>query len=419
MSAKDELSRIYREELGRIVATLIRHVGDFSLAEEIAHDAFAAALERWPEQGVPERAAGWLVETARHKAIDLVRRRASLDKKLRALAIETAIEQSFLLREPEESEVEDDRLRLIFTCCHPALALEAQVALTLRTVGGLSTEEIARAFLVESTTMAQRLVRAKAKIKDAAIPYRVPPAEQLPERVGAVLSVVYLIFNEGYAATAGDELCRKDLCGEALRLGRLIELLLPEQRDARALLALMLLHDARRPARFDERGDLVLLEEQDRSRWDQDAIREGLSRTEAALRGSQGRAGSFALQAAIAACHARAARAADTDWPQIAALYGLLARAQPSPIVLLNQAVAIAMAFGPEAGLTALQTLEQEPALSQHHLLHAAVADLLRRRGRHQEALLRYRTALELCRNAPERRFLERRMAESERLAAS
>ncbi len=406
------LVRVYREQIGRIVATLIRVLGDFDLAEEIAHDAFAAALEQWPTSGAPDNPAGWLVQTARHKAIDEVRRRGIHKRKLQEARLETEVEGAFV-PEPEVSNaVEDDRLRLMFTCCHPALALDAQVALTLRTLGGLTTEEIARAFLIPSTTMAQRLVRAKGKIRDAKIPYRVPPAEEIPERLEPIMTVVYLVFTEGYAATQGDALIRRDLCAEAIRLGLLLERLLPAHAEIEGLCALMLLHDSRRDARQDEAGDLVLLEEQDRSRWDREEIEAGLRRTELALRHSAGAPGPFALQAAIVACHSRAPQASETDWPQIAALYEILARVSPSRVVLLNRAVALAMVHGPARGLAELETLGVSGDLDGYHLYHSARADFHRRLGDVLNAGAAYRRALALAQGEPERRFLARRLRE-------
>jgi RNA polymerase sigma-70 factor (ECF subfamily) len=393
---------LWRSDWGRILATLIRLVGDFQVAEDAAQEAFTAAVDQWRTSGVPESPRAWIIQTARHKAIDHIRRRARLEEKLEAYgAFQT-------LSEPEP-EISDDRLRLIFTCCHPALAIEAQVALTLRTLGGLETDEIARAFLVPEATMAQRLVRAKRKIRDARIPYSVPAASDMPERLDAVLTVIYLVFNEGYAPTRGETLVRTDLCAEAIRLGHLIRTLMAPRPPAESsgLLALMLLHDSRRAARLDDAGDLVVLEEQDRSRWDHRKIAEALPLVEAALRGGPG---PFALQAAIAALHCQAARPEDTDWPQIVGLYDVLARLQPSPIVSLNRAVAIAMANGPRAGLALIDALAAGGELEDYHLLHAARADLLRRIGDSGEAAKSYRRALALVSNESERRFLERRL---------
>jgi RNA polymerase sigma-70 factor, ECF subfamily len=404
----DAVARVFREESGRILATLIRLLGDFDLAEEVVQEAFATALERWPSDGVPRNPRAWLVSAARHKAIDVLRRRtrfAARRPELEALAL---LEETPDVLDQSGPAIDDDRLRLIFTCCHPALALEAQIALTLRTLGGLTTDEVARAFLVSEPTMAQRLVRAKHKIRAAGIPYRVPPDEILPERVAAVLATVYLIFNEGYAATSGETRIRQDLTGEAIRLGRLLARLMPNLTEVRALLALMLLHDARREARLDAEGDVVLLEDQDRTRWDRPQIAEGIALAEGAL--AEGGARPYALQAAIAALHAEAARADDTDWPQIAALYEVLARTQPTAVVRLNRAVAIGMAHGPSAGLALLDELDD--ALTDYHWLPAARADLLRRLGRWSEAAHEYRRALALAANAPERRFFERRIAE-------
>jgi RNA polymerase sigma-70 factor, ECF subfamily len=410
-ATRQAIEGLYRAESGRITATLIRLVGEFDLAEEAVHDAFEAALEQWPlgvDLGSPR---AWIIQTARNKAIDKIRRRAKHGEKARELSELMQLEAELAFEpEPEEGVVDDDRLRLIFTCCHPALAIEAQVALTLRTLCGLSTDEIARAFLVPAPTMAQRLVRAKAKIRDARIPYRIPAIDVLPERIEAVMAVVYLVFNEGYAATSGDALLRCELSREAIRLSRLLHRLMPAQREIRGLLSLMLLHDARRDARVDAEGSPVLLEDQDRTKWHAAQIAEGLAHLEAALRA--GPPGKYSLQAAISALHARAGRAVETDWAQIAALYELLERIEPTPIVALNRAVAIAMAEGPEQGLARVEQLEAAGELATYHLLHAARADLLRRLGRRDEARVAYTQALSLVTNEPERRFLARRLAE-------
>jgi RNA polymerase sigma-70 factor (ECF subfamily) len=408
LDAAAAVDAVYHSDWGRIVATLIRLVGEFDLAEEAAQDAFAAAVEQWPVSGVPDVPRAWIIQTARHKAIDRIRRRARFAQKLDRYVMAGA-SASVAAPDFDPDEIPDDRLRLIFTCCHPALALEAQVALTLRTLGGLETDEIARAFLVPPATMAQRLVRAKAKIRDARIPYTVPDAREMPARLGPVLTVIYLVFTEGYAATRGPELMRTDLCAEAIRLGRVVRTLLAPQPPAEAtgLLALMLLHDSRRDARLDDAGDVVLLEDQDRSRWNQAQIAEALPLVEEALRGGPG---PFALQAAIAALHCQAPRAEATDWPQIVRLYDVLARSQPSPIVALNRAIAVAMVDGPAAALKLIDALAGD--LDRYHLLHAARADMLRRLGASAEAARSYGRALELVTNAAERRFLERRLHE-------
>ena len=406
------LEEAYRSDWGRIVAILIKLFGDFDLAEEAAQEAFAAAADRWPESRVPEFPRAWLIQTARHKIIDRLRRQARFEEKIGSLPA-----SDLAAPEPADSgeEPSDERLRLIFTCCHPALAAEAQVALTLRTLCGLETDEIARAFLVPVPTMAQRLVRAKRKIRDAGIPYVVPEAAEFPARLGAVLTVIYLVFSEGYAATRGDRLIRTDLAVEAIRLGRLVRNLLSPATPAEAtgLLALMLLHDSRREARLDESGELVLLEDQDRSRWNRAQIAEALPLVEEALRSGPG---PFALEAAIAALHCQAARHEDTDWPQIVRLYDVLERLDPSPIVSLNRAVAVAMTEGPASGLMLIDRLSDTGELSGYHLLHAARADLLRRMSSHKEAARSYARALELATNDRERAYLERRLDEVRRL---
>ena len=405
---------MFREEQGRAVATLIRVTGDFDLAEEAVQDAFISALETWPQRGVPDNPGAWITTTARNRAIDRLRRRKRLVEKTEELGREAGVESELEAIDPGPSEdampIADDRLRLIFTCCHPALAMDARVALTLRTLGGLTTPEIARAFLVPEPTLAQRLVRAKRKIRDAGIPYRVPPAELLPERLDGVLRVLYLVFNEGYAASSGDSLIRRELCAEAIRLTRIVVSLLPDEPEARGLLALMLLHDARREARVGPNGEIVLLDDQDRSRWDDARIAEGQALVEGAL--AAGRPGTYQVQAAIAALHDEATTPADTDWAQIASLYGALQRLSPSPVVELNLAAAVAMADGPAVGLAMMDGLAASGELDTYPYLHAARADLLRRLERWSEAEIAYRRALALTTNAPERAFLEKRMAE-------
>jgi RNA polymerase sigma-70 factor (ECF subfamily) len=410
MDAVTAVEAVYRSDWGRIVATLIRLLGDFDLAEEYAQEAFAAALDQWPASGVPEFPRAWIVQTARHKAIDRFRRQTLFTEKIQSqLAHDRALEA----REPEDqtSEIPDERLRLIFTCCHPALAPEAQVALTLRTLCGLETDEIARAFLVPTATMAQRLVRAKRKIREARIPYAVPEASEIAERLDSVLTVIYLVFNEGYTATRGQRVIRTDLSAEAIRLGRLVRTLmsLRPPAEATALLALMLLHDARREARIDDAGDIVLLEEQDRGRWNQQQIGEALGLVQDSLRS---RPGPYALQAAIAAEHCKPRRAEDTNWREIVRLYDELERLEPSPIVSLNRAVAIAMAEGPQSGLALVDAIATNGDLDSYHLLHAARADLLRRIGSREEAAKSYLRALELVTNDGERRYLQRRLQE-------
>jgi len=403
-----DIGAVYRDERPRALATLIRLLGDFDLAEDALQEAFAAALQQWPREGAPHNPRAWLVSTARHKAIDHLRRQAGLQA--RAAEMAYLAEPAAAPAETAEEPFTDDLMRLIFTCCHPALALDAQVALTLKTLCGLTVDEIARAFLVAPTTMAQRLVRAKAKIRAARIPYEAPAAERLGDRLDGVLRVVYLVFNEGYAATSGDALVRRELCGEAIRLGRILRGLLPEAAEAAGLLGLMLLHDSRRAARLDAAGDVVVLEEQDRALWDQGQIAEGQALAHEALR--RGGGGFYALQAAIAALHAHAARPEDTDWPQISALYALLLRLYPSPVVALNHAAAVALGHRLERGLRLIEELEATGELASYHLLPAAKADILRRLGRRAEAAEAYEQALRLVTQAAERRYLERRLRE-------
>ena len=410
-AAHQLVDRLFREEQGRAVATLIRVLGDFDLAEEAVQDAFIAAIETWPTRGVPDNPGAWITTTARNRAIDRLRRRSRLTEKIEALGRE-ATESALGAIDPEPGEdamhISDDRLRLIFTCCHPALAMDARVALPLRTLGGLTTPEIARAFLLPETTLAQRLVRAKRKIRAAGIPYRVPPPELLPERLDGVLHVLYLVFNEGYSATSGDSLVRRELSSEAIRLARIVDQLLPGEPEVLGLLSLMLLHDARREARVGPDGALVLLEDQDRTRWDRERITEGQALARRAL--EMGRPGPYQVQAAIAALHDEAATAGDTDWPQIAILYRTLQAMTPSPVVDLNLAAAVAMADGPAIGLAMMDGIEASGDLDRYPYLHAGRADLLRRLARWSEAEAAYRRAIELTTNGTERAYLERRL---------
>ncbi|HEV8377180.1 MAG TPA: RNA polymerase sigma factor [Candidatus Polarisedimenticolia bacterium] len=425
---RQAIERVFREESGRILASLIRVFGDFDLSEDALQDALATALVRWKNDGVPENPAAWITTAARHRAIDLLRSRKARGEETRGRGFES--EPSYerqeaapgspraeedlitMLESRLDSPLEDDRLRLVFTCCHPALNREAQVALTLRTLGGLTTPEIARAFLIPPATLGQRLVRAKQKIREARIPYRVPPEDLLPERFPAVLVVLFLIFNEGYSATAGDDLIRRELCAEAIRLGRILVSLMPREAEALGLLALMLLQDSRRAARISPSGDLVLLEEQDRALWDREEIREGKEILETALR--MRRPGAYQIQAAIAALHSEAEQAGETDWPQITALYDTLLAIHPTPVVALNRAVAVAMADGPERGLVLIEEIQRTAALEDYPYLHAARADLLRRLGRVDEARSAYLQSLDRAGNAPERSFLRSRLASLE-----
>lgn len=408
VNASGAVEAVYREEWGRIVATLIALFRDFDLAEDCAQEAFTAASEQWPDAGVPQNPRAWIIQTARNKGIDRVRRASSYKEKLN-LYVASGFMPSAESPDYDNDDIPDDRLRLIFTCCHPALAVDSQVALTLRTLCGFETDEIARAFLLPATTLAQRIVRAKRKIRDAGIPYAVPETKDLGERLEAVLTVIYLAFNEGYVATKGDSLLRTELCSEAIRLARLVlQLIEPAvASEAKALLALMLLHDSRREARLDEAGDLIVLEEQDRGRWNKAQIEEALPLAQSALREHRG---TFALQAAVAAVHCRSARKEDTDWPQILVLYDELERLNSSPVVRLNKAVAVAMAEGPRNGLALIDALGDD--LDEYHLFHAAKADLLRRMGVREAAASSYRRALQLVTNASERRYLERRLRE-------
>ena len=409
-NSSDVLTEVFRREHGRLMAVLVRACGDFDLAEDALQDAAAEATRRWEIDGVPDNPSGWMVTVARRKAIDRIRRDQRFASRLNALGALFEAQEGITPAEDESDALGDDRLRLIFTCCHPAIAVDGQVALALRTLGGLSTAEVARAFLVSEATMAQRIVRAKRKIHDAKIPYRVPPPEALPERLNSVLSVIYLIFNEGYAGTAGEELVRVDLADEAIRLGRTLAELLPREPEVHGLVGLMLLHHSRRNARVDAAGDFVALDQQDRSRWEVSMIDEGLEAVERAF--ALGQVGHYSIQAAIGAVHARSIRAEETDWRQIAALYEVLEMLQPTSVVRFNRAAAVGMAEGPAAGLAMLDVLSGDATLSGYHLYHAARADFLRRDGEHDLAAEAYRIALDLCQNDVERRYLQRRLLE-------
>ncbi|HEY2411285.1 MAG TPA: RNA polymerase sigma factor [Pirellulaceae bacterium] len=411
IESHETIEAVYRTESRRVFATLVRLLGDFDRAEEALHEAFASAIEQWPKSGVPANPRAWLVSAGRFKAIDAMRRAARFDASLGELAQRLGTEMPDEVAQLDDEAIEDDRLRLIFTCCHPALPAEARVALTLREVCGLTTEEIARAFLTAAPTIAQRIVRAKAKIKNAGIPYQVPSRADLPERLETVLQVIYLVFNEGYSASSGSVVTRSDLSEEAIRLGRLVLQLLPEpEPEVVGLVALMLLQESRRAARTSATGELILLEQQDRSLWNREHIAQGIELVQRAL--ATNRFGSYTLQAAIAAVHAEATTAAATDWAQIAGLYGVLARIEPSPIVELNRAVAVAMSEGPQAGLVIIDAILERGELTDYHLAHSARADLCRRLGRTAESRESYQKALTLARQEPERRFLEGRLAE-------
>jgi RNA polymerase sigma-70 factor (ECF subfamily) len=411
--ARDAVAAVYQAESRRVFATLVRLLGDFDLAEEALHEAFASAVEQWPRDGIPANPRAWLVSAGRFKAIDTMRRRARFDASLEDLSRRLDTESTDPADGLDNDQIEDDRLRLIFTCCHPALPADARVALTLREVCGLTTEEIARAFLTSAPTLAQRIVRAKAKIKSAGIPYKIPSRDELPERLDTVLQVVYLVFNEGYSASSGSQLTRADLSGEAIRLGRLLlELMTNPDPEIVGLVALMLLQESRRVARTSPTGELILLDDQDRSLWNREHIAEGLALVQRAL--SFRRFGTFTLQAAIAAVHAEAPTAAATDWGQIAGLYGVLARVQPSPVIELNRAVAIAMRDGPQAGLELIDAILADGDLADYHLAHSARAELCRRLGRHAEARVSYERALQLTQQQTERRFLEERLDQLE-----